>query len=437
MLRSMYSGVSGLKAHQIKMDVIGNNIANVNTIGFKSSRVNFKEMLNQTLQGASAPAEDGTRGGMNPQQIGLGVGIGSIDVNHTQGNLQPTGKTEDLAIDGNGFFVLSNGSQNFYTRSGALTLDEDGNLVNSTNGLKLQGWMADASGNINTNQRLEDIIIPIGTSMGPRATTMVSFGKNLNSEVEDYVDEDTTPDSRRTATIDVFDSLGTQHTISIEFRKLSTADNIWEWTVEPAPGSNAGITDADNIQGSGTITFTPEGKFDSFTSDTVNADGDYCISFNPIGTSEGSASPQEIIIDFSGMTQYADPYTVDGITADGYSNGELKSYSINDAGIITGSYSNGLTRAIGQIAIASFNNPAGLTKEGDVFVSSPNSGIPQIGVANSAGRGKIASGSLEMSNVDLAEQFTEMITTQRGFQANSKIITTGDEMLQELVNLKR
>src|SRR5690554_2787186 len=183
MLRSMYSGVSGLKAHQIKMDVIGNNIANVNTIGFKSSRVNFKEMLNQTIQGASAPAEDGSRGGMNPQQIGLGVGVGSIDVNHTQGNLQPTGKTEDLAIDGNGFFVLSNGSQNFFTRSGALTLDEDGNLVNSINGLKMQGWMADDYGNINTNQSVEDINIPIGTSMGARATERISFGKNLNSEV--------------------------------------------------------------------------------------------------------------------------------------------------------------------------------------------------------------------------------------------------------------
>ncbi len=427
MLRSMYAAVSGLGAHQVKMDVIGNNISNVNTVGFKGSRVNFKEMLNQTLQSASAPAEDGSRGGINPQQVGLGVGIGSIDVDHTQGNLQPTGINSDLAIDGNGFFVLSNGDANVYTRSGALTLDDSNNLTNASNGFKMQGWLSDVTGVINTNESIEDLIIPMGSSIGASVTSEVSFGKNLDSEVDVYdtVTPSNTPNSKRTATIDVFDTLGAQHTVSVEFTK--TVDNNWDWNV-------IDVTDATITSGDGDIVFKPSGTINTINSTTTNADGEPIIQFTP----SGGADPQTVVINFKDMIQYADPYTVDGLEADGYSNGELKSYSISDTGIITGSYSNGLTRAIGQVAIATFNNPAGLTKQGGtLFATSPNSGIAQIGTANKGGRGKIASGSLEMANVDLAQQFTEMITTQRGFQANSKIISTGDEMLQELVNLKR
>lgn len=409
MMRSMYAGVSGLKAHQTRMDVIGNNIANVNTAGFKASRVTFKEMLSQTLSGAKAP--QGNRGGMNPQQVGLGVSLGSIDTNLVQGNLQSTGLGTDLAIQGNGFFVVNNGTQNFYTRAGALTLDENGNLVNASNGYIMQGWMA-TNGIINTNSPLTGIRIPIGDTMAPQASTEAVFAGNLNSA--DPVDW--------TATIDIYDSQGEKHTLTLNFNPTGT-DNEWTWT--------ASIDGASLSSNTGTITFGGDGKVkvDENNSDT--------FTFN-IDFDNGTDQITGFRLDLSAVTQMAGDNTLDGLYADGYSMGSLESFSIDNAGVITGSYSNGLTKAIGQIAIANFSNAGGLTRVGDtLFAESQNSGIAQIGAAGTAGRGKISAGTLEMSNVDLAEQFTDMITTQRGFQANSRIISTTDEMLQDLVNLKR
>ena len=406
MMRSMYAGVSGLKAHQTRMDVIGNNIANVNTAGFKASRVTFKEMLSQTLSGAKAPQDN--RGGMNPQQVGLGVSLGSIDTNHVQGNLQSTGLGTDLAIQGNGYFIVNNGTQNFYTRAGALTLDENGNLVNASNGYIMQGWMA-TNGIIDTN--LTGIRIPIGDTMAPQASTEAVFAGNLNSA-------DPLP---WTATMDIYDSQGEKHTLTLDF-KPTDDKNQWNWTA-----TIDGATFDGNNETTGTITFGGDGKVVEVTGNTFdinfNNDTEKITGFN---------------LDLSAVTQMAGDNTLDGLYADGYSMGSLESFSIDNAGVITGSYSNGLTKAIGQIAIANFSNAGGLTRVGDtLFAESQNSGIAQIGAAGTAGRGKISAGTLEMSNVDLAEQFTDMITTQRGFQANSRIISTTDEMLQDLVNLKR
>lgn len=409
MMRSMYAGVSGLKTHQTRMDVIGNNIANVNTTGFKASRVTFKEMLSQTLSGAKAPQDN--RGGMNPQQVGLGVSLGSIDTNHVQGNLQSTGLGTDLAIQGNGYFIVNNGTQNFYTRAGALTLDENGNLVNASNGYIMQGWLAN-NGIINTNSPLTGIRIPIGDTMAPQASTEAVFAGNLNSA-------DPLP---WTATMDIYDSQGEKHTLTLNFNPTET-DNEWTWT--------ASIDGASLSSNQGTITFGGDGKVkvDEDNSDTFTFD----IDFN-----NGTDRITGFRLDLSAVTQMAGDNTLDGLYADGYSMGSLESFSIDNAGVITGSYSNGLTKAIGQIAIANFSNAGGLTRVGDtLFAESQNSGIAQIGAAGTAGRGKISAGTLEMSNVDLAEQFTDMITTQRGFQANSRIISTTDEMLQDLVNLKR
>ena len=408
MMRSMYAGVSGLKAHQTRMDVIGNNIANVNTAGFKASRVTFKEMLSQTLSGAKAP--QGNRGGMNPQQVGLGVSLGSIDTNLVQGNLQSTGLGTDLAIQGNGFFVVNNGTQNFYTRAGALTLDENGNLVNASNGYIMQGWLAN-NGIINTNSPLTGIRIPIGDTMAPQASTEAVFAGNLNSA-------DPLP---WTATMDIYDSQGEKHTLTLNFEPTDD-NNQWNWTAT-IDGATLGGSD----KRTGTITFGSDGKFVSVTG------GTFKINFN-----NGTEEITGFNLDLSAVTQMAGDNTLDGLYADGYSMGSLESFSIDNAGVITGSYSNGLTKAIGQIAIANFSNAGGLTRVGDtLFAESQNSGIAQIGAAGTAGRGKISAGTLEMSNVDLAEQFTDMITTQRGFQANSRIISTTDEMLQDLVNLKR
>ncbi|MFW6006694.1 MAG: flagellar hook-basal body complex protein, partial [Halanaerobiales bacterium] len=198
MMRSMYAGVSGLGVHQEKMDIVGNNISNVNTTGFKGSRANFKEMLSQTMQGAQAP--QGERGGVNPQQVGLGVDMGSINSNMEQGNMQSTGENTDLAIEGNGFFTMNDGDRNLFTRSGSLSLDEDGSLVHSNNGYKAQGWMADEDGNINTNENIEDIEVPINRSISGDDTGDVSFSGNLDARAEDG--------DTRTATMDVFDSQG-------------------------------------------------------------------------------------------------------------------------------------------------------------------------------------------------------------------------------------
>lgn len=409
MMRSMYAGVSGLKAHQTRMDVIGNNIANVNTTGFKASRVTFKEMLSQTLSGAKAPQDN--RGGMNPQQVGLGVSLGSIDTNHVQGNLQSTGLGTDLAIQGNGYFIVNNGTQNFYTRAGALTLDENGNLVNASNGYIMQGWLAN-NGIINTNSPLTGIRIPIGDTMAPQASTEAVFAGNLNSA-------DPLP---WTATMDIYDSQGEKHTLTLNFNPTET-DNEWTWT--------ASIDGASLSSNQGTITFGGDGKVkvDEDNSDTFTFD----IDFN-----NGTDRITGFRLDLSAVTQMAGDNTLDGLYADGYAMGSLESFSIDNGGVITGSYSNGLTKAIGQIAVANFSNAGGLTRVGDtLFAESQNSGIAQIGAAGTAGRGRISAGTLEMSNVDLAEQFTDMITTQRGFQANSRIITTADEMLQDMVNLKR
>ncbi|MFW6380949.1 MAG: flagellar hook-basal body complex protein [Bacillota bacterium] len=747
MMRSMYSGVSGLGAHQDKMDVVGNNIANVNTVGYKGSSVNFQEMLSQTLQGAMAP--QGGRGGMNPQQIGLGTSVGSISTNTEQGNLQSTGNNTDLAIEGNGYFVANDGTQDLYTRAGNLSLDEDGNLVNGSTGNIVQGWEADESGDINTEtEDPGDLQIPIGDEMRGEATTDTSFKGNLDAR-------ELGGDSRN-VNVDVFNSQGDKHTMTLDFERqldgapsdsitidsgdltaslsvdrmsdlstnqdsreevqgeyeleitdafdnnnddgetvtledeagntydyeyqsdgsadfegdniedqtdsladainsegrfnasadndvititeatgeatgedidtidvgggdfaanldiieestaeqtgdfefdiidqfkdgesieidgetleyqsdgsadfdgdtieeqadslagaigditrwddtdteanndtitmvedegeatgdepvlavetldgdneaemkelnglniefgednddeleveydesnnkitvngdwddsageqpadladieseinnaldteqitgvqladsglniedledapsltLESAANAWDWQV-----SEVSDADSSSIQGSGEVSFNADGSFDTMDTDDE-------VSFEP----RLEAETAELDLDLSSLTQSAADYSLEGSRNDGYEMGSLDSFSFDEAGTITGTYSNGFTKPLGQLAMARFSNPGGLDREGDtMFNSTQNSGEANIGEAGSEGRGVFKPSTLEMSNVDLSEQFTEMITSQRGFQANSKAITTSDEMLQELVNLKR
>ena len=409
MMRSMFSAVSGLRNHQIRMDVIGNNIANVNTVGFKSGRVNFQELFNQTLRGASATRDD--RGGTNPQQIGLGMTVSSIDTLHTQGNLQVTGKMTDLAIEGNGFFILGRGSGHLYTRAGNFDKDALGYLVNPDNGLRLQGWMA-TDGVLPTSRderNLQDIRIPVGSTVPAAATTSVVYGRNLSADVPNG----TTYESP----IKVFDSQGRLHTVVVTFTKTATNEWTWEAQWEGDPPNPP--------EGTGVITFNPDGSFASVTSDQ--------ITFNPVGV-----DPISVTVDFSRVTQFSGDTTISAIERDGYMSGTLEDFTIDANGVITGTYSNGLTRTIAQVALCSFVNPAGLLKLGqNLYQESNNSGMPEVGELGRGGRGTVAPSNLEMSNVDLAKEFTEMIVTQRGFQANSRVITTTDEMLQELVNLKR
>lgn len=440
MMRSMFAGVSGLKNHQTRMDVIGNNIANVNTLGFKASRVTFAETYSQTLQGASAPQSN--VGGTNPMQIGLGVNIASIDVIHTQGNTQTTGVTTDLMIDGNGFFIVANGAQQYYTRAGNFTFDTAGNLVSSSNGLLVQGWMADADGNINTNATVGNIRLPLGTTIPPRATENMVFEGGLypGATMPDYTDLDNVvAGDTMITTTKVYDSQGVAHTITVEFARTGPAANAWEWrysvdgadlpytTGTDGAGNTVYIPD---YTGGGDLTFNSNGIIQTGLTDTITITG------------LGGADDLNITLDFSQLNQYASENEAEvkcpDQNQDGYAAGTLDSYTIDQTGTIVGVFTNGMRRNIAQVAVATFSNPGGLLNAGgSLFSVSSNSGSAAIGSAGQSGRGAIKPGSVEMSNVDLSEQFTDMIITQRGFQSNSRIITTSDEMLQELVNLKR
>jgi flagellar hook protein FlgE len=408
MMRSMFSGVAGLRNHQIRMDVIGNNIANVNTIGFKGSRVNFQDILSQTIQGASAP--QGNRGGTNPMQVGLGVAIASIDTIFTDGSTQTTGKQTDLALQGQGFFVINDGAKSYYTRAGNFDFDTAGNYIVPGTGLKVQGWMANAAGVVNTNGPTGNIVVPVGTSMAASATTTMDFTKNLNAEAA------VIPVTSYQNSVTVYDSLGTDHLINVTFTK--TGANAWSWSATTTDTTIGGLPAV------GTVNFGPTGAFALQTG-------------GPLVLTAPGANNLNIVMNFSGMTQYAGESTVTG-TGNGYTSGALENVVIDTSGVLTGKYSNGRSQALAQVSLATFNNPGGLIKAAEnMYEQSNNSGNAQVGTAASGGRGKIAPGTLEMSNVDLSAEFTNMIVTQRGFQANSKIITTSDEMLQDLVNLKR
>ena len=502
---SMNSAVSGLRAHQLMLDVTGNNIANVNTPGYKVGRITFSDVLSQTLAGATAPTS--TLGGTDPQQVGLGVRTGGITNLFTQGGILITNKPTDLAIQGDGFFVLSDGSATFHTRAGAFEVDAVGNLVDSVTGYRLQG----ASGDI--------VISPTATSP-PTATRTATFTGNL--------DTTTAVGSAYTATIAVNDSLGGSHNLTITF--TNTAAGVWTYGVsetDPAMSVASGGSGILTFTGSGaissgatavssktafeaplalstfivgvdggadqTVTFaagdvttaalvaakinssttgltasvTPAGTI-QITSDTSGATAALAVkagtanaalgfvdnsNFPTVSTAthvttlnftNGAATGQAVTLDFGSaasttpVTGFASPSTLALAGQDGYAAGSIQGFSIGTDGTINGSFSNGRVESLGQIRLATFPNPAGLLKAGNnLFRESPNSGVANTGNPGTGGRGTLAPGALEGSNVDLAEEFTKMILAQRGFQANARVITTSDEVLQEAVNLKR
>jgi flagellar hook protein FlgE len=421
MMRSLFSGVSGLRAHQLRMDVIGNNISNVNTVGYKSSRATFQEIFSETLKGAGAP--EGGRGGTNPQQIGLGISLATIDTLHTRGSIESTGYPLDLAIEGNGFFIVSDGGSPKFTRAGNFIRDTEGNIVNG-NGLRVLGWMADENGYIDTTLSPGTIQIPEGMQMPPKATSAIKIIGNL--------DADTAVGGIVPFETEIYDVLGRKNKLS--FNLVKTDDNEWEiqeTLSDPngTPVANAvavtlpdGTVESIVLSNPPTLTFT-DGRLTSAGTFTIQAG--YSIS-------------EDITVDISDIHQFASESGVDPLEVDGYPLGSLEDFNFDALGVATGIFSNGQQKVIARIALAAFNNPSGLHKVGNnLFIQTPNSGQPSVGAAGEHGRGTINPSSLEMSNVDIAKEFTNMIITQRGFQANSRIITTSDEMLQELVNLKR
>lgn len=506
MLRSLYAGVSGLRNNQVRMDVIGNNIANVNTVAFKAGRVTFKEGFAQLLQGASRPPGD--QGGINPVQIGLGMQIGSIDQMFNQGNIETTGLNTDVAIQGDSFFVVRKGNQSFYTRSGNFQVDALGQLVSPTNGFVVQGRTYE---NGILQDGIRDIRLPFGQKVSAKVTDEVTLAGNLNAAAPVFQGTFSDPIDRAlpinekawTETqIAIFDSQGAKHDVKIQMWK--TGANTWDWQIDPIASSLVAPFQTDSASPPSDITLpTPPAGYEvlpanvrvlSPTGTAYTTPGDYTVAAGPPPVVSFTANmPSNATIDVSyfmspttavpgvnsgtitfdttgimstnisaaldfavpganpvavqiklgggvnGLTQFAST----GSTAvlrdqNGYTSGTLENFAIDRFGLITGFFTNGTTSPLGKIVLGDFNNPSGLLRIGDnMYQESANSGGAVLGFALEGSQSQLTSGALEMSNVDLAQEFTNMIVAQRGFQANGKVVSTSDEMLQELMGIKR
>lgn len=485
MLRSLFTGISGLSVHQTMLDVTSNNIANVNTTGFKSASTRFEDTFSQLVRSGAAPRLN-ERGGMNPSQVGLGVKLQSITQNFTGGAAQMTGRNLDTMINGDGFYVLrkSNGSS-VYTRNGSFGLDAQGQVV-AADGSFVQGWMGDKDGTINASGTPGNITLPLTQTIEGRPTTKVIYGGNIPAD-QIYMDptgSKTSPDNafQRSQIVHAFDDKGNPHDVLLTFARSDFAEPgsepQWELRAYDAKvfkeldetqrekltgdggarialevdgggssvsvgGSKVKTADTDGVLN---FKFKTDGTLDEeslnamktvkFKLDQVNVDETTTPKESKILTPDVTKQP--INLDLSAMTGFGGVNNFGQKQADGNMAGYMTGYSVEADGTIRGTFSNGDNRPLARIAVASFANPLGLEKAGSsYFVESGNSGQPQIGEAGTGQRGAMTGGAIEMSNVDLAAEFTNLILSQRGFQANSRVITTSDEILQELVNMKR
>ncbi|MBQ8596549.1 MAG: flagellar hook protein FlgE [Lachnospiraceae bacterium] len=469
MMRSLYAGVAGLKTHQTRMDVIGNNIANVNTTSYKSQSMTFSDLMYQTTQSASGANPTTGVGGINARQIGLGSKTSAIKTAiTTQGASQTTNDPFDLMISGDAFFVVNNGNENFFTRDGSFYVDGKGNLAMTSTGYNVMGWQVDPT---NENVVKKDtvsalrIMTEANMTYPPEATT-----KSMVSGVVDKNDTDVTSDTGKIMNLEFYDKQGYKYTARMSVHELDgdtgqfyvQLDDILDVNGDSIvpEGTNMRdlisfgseeITDADGNVVANNASIL---KFRETKDETTGADTG---SFEYVGAAGGktvtidfaAALPQfeDIEIDFSTTSNYNvnGSSTISAISGDdtglgsGRKIGEMSGITIQKDGMIYASYDNGQSRLLGQIAVATFANPSGLEKAGDnLYSATMNSGeFDGIGEDITVGGGRMDSGVLEMSNVDLSAEFTEMITTQRGFQANSRIITVSDTLLEELTNLKR
>ena len=413
MIRSMSSALSGLRNHQLMLDVVGNDIANVSTVGFKSSSTVFSDVLTQTLRGAGAPGAE--TAGTNPAQVGLGSRLAGTVQSFTQGAIQRTGRTEDLAIQGDGFFIVDNNGQDMYTRAGNFSLDANGNLA-TMDGSLVQGWRADAFGEVDTNGPIGSVQISVGALVPPNQSNEVTMGGNLPA--------DAVVGTIQTLSVTVYDEQGTAVQLNLTFEK--TAANAWT-TTATAGEPPVAVALTDNL-----LTFDGLGELTAPADRNINIAGGVIPGMtNAISIELGAAGQP------GRFTQYAGSPSAAITNQNGSPTGSLQSFAVAQDGTIVGNYSNGQTRSIGQVAMAVFANPGGLEPVAGSWRATPNSGLAQVGPAGGGGRGLLSSGTLENSNVDLAEEFTRLIVAQRGFQGNARVITTADEILQEVVNLSR
>jgi flagellar hook protein FlgE len=437
-LRSLNTGAAGLRAHSDAIDVVGDNIANVNTVGFKRSRAIFQDILGRSIAGASAVPSSGG-----------GSRVSKVQQMWSQGALLTTDSPTDLALSGDGFFIMkgtANGAQgNFYSRAGQFTLNSDGYLTNPS-GLVLQGYGVNNQGVIQAN--LGDLLINPGT-VAATPSTQVDIAANLDAVAVAPIWDPADPGgtSNFSTQVTVYDSLGAAHGVTVYFVKgappAAAGDpQDWSWNamvdsaeIDPAaPGYVAG---EPYLGATGTLTFNTDGALiaetpAAFTWDFLGATPGQAIAFD-FGTSVADGGTG-----LDGTTQFAAASTTTGISQDGYGAGSVAAISVSNDGVVTGVFTNGQRRTLGQVAVADFGSVDGLARAGDgLWAETRESSQPLIGPPETGGRAAIVSGALEQSNVDLGQEFVSLIAFQRGFSANSKIITTADEMYQELVNLKR
>jgi flagellar hook protein FlgE len=412
MIRSMSSAISGMRNHQLMLDVVSSDISNVSTIGFKSSNILFSDVLSQTLQ---AGDPQGVVAGTNPAQVGLGSRLAGTAQNFAQGALQRTGRTTDLAIEGDGFFIVNNANAQLYTRNGSFSFDAQGNL-STADGWYVMGWQADPDGMIDPTGPLTRLRVPIGSAMAPVQTTEVSVSGNLNAAAA--------IGTRVSNSVAAYNAQGAEVVLNVSYTK--TAAN--QWTVSATHGDPATqITLTDNV-----LTFDITGEL------TIPVDRNINIAAGQIpGITEAMTIEMGAATTPNRVTQYGSQTNVSVIGQNGSFAGALQSFNVSNGGSIMGVYSNGKSVQVGQVAISVFTNPQGLERVAGGWRETGNSGLPQIGQAAAFGRGKISAGTLELSNVDLAEEFSRLVVAQRGFQGNARVITASDEILQEVVRLGR
>jgi len=416
---ALYSGVSGLNTNSQAMSVVGNNLANTNTIGFKGARTVFSDLLSSSISGS---------GGMS--QVGRGVNMSVVDNIYSQGTFESTESGLDLAIEGQGFFILKQpGNETmYYSRAGAFRFDENGYLVNPE-GMRVQGQSYDAAGALVPGDPVDIRVANVGLIQG-RATTAVSLNTNLDSGEAimplafDVADPNTYNYSCSTQ---IFDSLGNPHLLSTYFCKTGQNEWEWHWSAEANGTVQSGL--------GGQLYFTTDGLLTDTPGGTTPAAGPI-VGVVPAIDWQNGTMPTPINLTFD-TTQFYSNSTVISQSQDGYSAGQMTNIAINNQGAVVVSYSNGQQVNVSQLILARFTNPNGLEAAGsNTYIATNNSGLPRTGLPGPE-LGKIFTNSLEMSNVDMGAEFVRMITVQRGFQANSKIITTVDDMLNELINLKR
>jgi flagellar hook protein FlgE len=429
-LRALYSGVSGLRAEGEAIGVVGDNIANVNTVGFKAQRAVFQDVLGHSILAGTSSALPGS-----------GVRVGDVQQLFTQGSLANTGVSTDIALNGDGFLVVAGTvdgiTGNFYTRAGQLTIDADGFLVNPQN-LNVQGYISNPNGTLQA--AVSDLRVPTA-SLSPFATSEITITANLDSTstvpVAAFDLTDPSGTSNASTSITVFDSLGAARTLDVYFRK--TAANTFDYFVLANGDDLAGGTPGEFTQVStGTLAFNTDGALDTATTPDISVDfgggatAAQVISMN-FGTDIASGGTG-----LDGTTQFASATAVSSQSQDGYASGEFSGLAIDGTGLVQGLYTNGQKIAIGQLAVAKFRSNDGLGRAGqNLWIETRESGTAALGAAGAGGRASVSAAALESSNVDLGEEFVGLIQHQRSFSANSRTITTADEMLQELINIKR